>query len=97
MSPYAATNFFTRADLELPGSAGADQLLDEARGAGVSPLPVTRPHRLATASAFQLLAFAGTHAPQPPRLTADRAVASALVLKGDLFGVSIRNRQNSLP
>jgi predicted nucleic acid-binding protein len=57
MSPYADTNFFTRAYLELPGSVKADHLLVLAKNGEASPLPVTWLHRVETLNAFQLHVF----------------------------------------
>lgn len=54
MSPYADTNFFTRAYLELSESSKADHLLTLARKGESTPLPVTWLHRVETLNAFQL-------------------------------------------
>ena len=54
MSPYADTNFFTRAYLELPDSHEADRVLMAAKRGESSPLPLTWLHRIETLNAFQL-------------------------------------------
>ena len=54
MSPYADTNFFTRAYLKLPDSEEADRLLAMAAHGKANPLPVTWLHRIETTNAFQL-------------------------------------------
>jgi predicted nucleic acid-binding protein len=59
MSPYADTNFFTRAYLELPDSHDADRLLAGARRGDSAPLPLTWLHRVETLNAFQLHVFLG--------------------------------------
>ena len=59
MSPYADTNFFTRAYLELPDSQEADRLLMAAKRGESSPLPLTWLHRVETLNAFQLHVFLG--------------------------------------
>jgi predicted nucleic acid-binding protein len=57
MSPYADTNFFTRAYLELPDSQEADRLLWMAKRGDSAPLPLTWLHRVETLNAFQLHVF----------------------------------------
>lgn len=57
MSPYADTNFFTRAYLELPDSPEADRLLMMAKRGESAPLPLTWLHRVETLNAFQLHVF----------------------------------------
>jgi len=57
MSPYADTNFFTRAYLELPESQEADRTLMAAKRGESSPLPVTWLHRVETINAFRLHVF----------------------------------------
>ena len=57
MRPYADTNFFTRAYLQLPESGKADRLLAEAKEGGSTALPVTWLHRLEIMNAFQLHVF----------------------------------------
>ena len=64
MSPYADTNFFTRAYLELPGSQEADQLLMAAKRGESAPLPLTWLHRVETLNAFQLHVFLAREAGQ---------------------------------
>jgi len=46
MIPYADTNLFTRAYLELPESSEADALLAVAKKGKAAPLPLTWLHRL---------------------------------------------------
>ena len=65
MRPYADTNFFTRAYLELPGSPEADRLLLSAQRSESSPLPLTWLHRVETLNAFQLHVFLAREARQP--------------------------------
>lgn len=57
MIPYADTNFFTRAYLELPESSKADRLLFAAKNGDSESLPVSWLHRLETMNAFQLHVF----------------------------------------
>lgn len=57
MTPYADTNFFTRAYLELPDSPKADRLLMAAKKGESAPLPLTWLHRAETLNAFQLHVF----------------------------------------
>src|SRR2546428_11299295 len=57
MSPYADTNFFTRAYLELPDSVNADRLLITAKRGESTPLPITWLHQVETLNAFQLHVF----------------------------------------
>ncbi len=57
MTPYADTNFFTRAYLELPESAEADRLLLAASRDDAAPLPLTWLHRVEILNAFQLHVF----------------------------------------
>ena len=64
MSPYADTNFFTRAYLELPDSQEADRLLLKARRGESTPLPLTWLHRVETLNAFQLHVFLAREAGQ---------------------------------
>lgn len=64
MSPYADTNFFTRAYLELPDSHEADRLLLSARRGESAPLPLTWLHRVETLNAFQLHVFLAREAGQ---------------------------------
>jgi predicted nucleic acid-binding protein len=64
MSPYADTNFFTRAYLELPDSREADRLLLKAKKGESAPLPMTWLHRVETLNAFQLHVFLAREAGQ---------------------------------
>jgi predicted nucleic acid-binding protein len=64
MSPYADTNFFTRAYLELPDSQEADRLLLKAKKGESAPLPMTWLHRVETLNAFQLHVFLAREAGQ---------------------------------
>src|ERR1043166_9992880 len=64
MTPYADTNFFTRAYLELPESEAADRLLLAARRGESAPLPLTWLHRVETLNAFQLHVFLARQAGQ---------------------------------
>lgn len=64
MSPYADTNFFTRAYLELLDSQDADRLLMTAKRGESAPLPVTWLHRVETLNAFQLHVFLAREAGQ---------------------------------
>ena len=65
MSPYADTNFFTRAYLKLPDSEEADRLLALAAHGKANPLPVTWLHRIETINAFQLHVCFAREAGQP--------------------------------
>jgi len=64
MSPYADTNFFTRAYLELADSQEADHLLFTAKRGESAPLPLTWLHRVETLNAFQLHVFLAREAGQ---------------------------------
>ncbi len=64
MSPYADTNFFTRAYLELPESEEADGLFTGAKRGESAPLPITWLHRVETLNAFQLHVFLARKAGQ---------------------------------
>jgi predicted nucleic acid-binding protein len=64
MIPYADTNFFTRAYLELPESREADHLLMTARSSNLAPLPLTWLHRMELLNAFQLHVFRAREAGQ---------------------------------
>jgi predicted nucleic acid-binding protein len=64
MSPYADTNFFTRAYLDLPESEKADNLLAKAKRGDSAPLPITWLHRVETLNAFQLHVFLARKAGQ---------------------------------
>ena len=64
MTPYADTNFFTRAYLELPDSAEADRLLLAASRGEAAPLPLTWLHRVEILNAFQLHVFQARSAGQ---------------------------------
>jgi predicted nucleic acid-binding protein len=57
MIPYADTNLFTRAYLELPESREADDLLAAAKKSKSSALPFTWLHRVEILNAFQLHVF----------------------------------------
>ena len=65
MKPYADTNFFTRAYLELPDSREADRLLFAAKRGKWAPIPVTWLHRVETLNAFQLHVFLARTPSQP--------------------------------
>jgi predicted nucleic acid-binding protein len=65
MSPYADTNFFTRAYLELPDSDEADRLFLKAKRGEATPLPLTWLHRVETLNAFQIHVFLARQAGQP--------------------------------
>ena len=65
MSPYADTNFFTRAYLELADSQEADHLLFAAKRGESTPLPLTWLHRVETLNAFQLHVFLARETGQP--------------------------------
>lgn len=75
MKPYPDTNFLTRLYLPLPDSEAADRLLEEAKTARVSPLPVTWLHRIETVNAFQLSVFVGRQAGQT-RVTPEQAAGA---------------------
>src|SRR5437763_16012566 len=64
MKPYADTNFFTRAYLELPESEQADDLFAKAKRGDSAPLPITWLHRVETLNAFQLHVFLARKAGQ---------------------------------
>jgi predicted nucleic acid-binding protein len=64
MTPYADTNFFTRAYLELPDSAEADSLIGIIGKSRAKALPVTWLHRVEFVNALQLHVFASRVAGQ---------------------------------
>lgn len=57
MIPYADTNFFTRAYLELEDSSKADLLISRAKQNESRPFPITWLHRLELTNAIQLHLF----------------------------------------
>lgn len=83
MSPYADTNFFTRAYLELPDSRKADQLLILARSGESTPLPVTWLHRIETLNAFQLHVFLAREAGQA-FISREQAALAYANFRGDI-------------
>jgi len=64
MTPYADTNFYTRAYLELPDSRNADRLLLAAKRGEAAPLPLTWLLRVEILNAFQLHVFQGRESGQ---------------------------------
>ncbi len=83
MSPYADTNFFTRAYLELPGSQAADRLLLTARKGESAPLPLTWLHRVETLNAFQLHVFLAREAGQT-FISPEQAALAYANFRGDV-------------
>jgi predicted nucleic acid-binding protein len=77
MIPYADTNFFTRAYLQMPGSAEADRLLLAASRSSAAPLPLTWLHRVELLNAFQLHVYQARDAGQPVISTQQVALAHA--------------------
>jgi predicted nucleic acid-binding protein len=64
MTPYADTNFYTRAYLELAESSEADRLIARAKQAQARSLPITWLHRFEVINAFQLHVYAARSAGQ---------------------------------
>jgi len=83
MTPYADTNFFTRLYLELPGSAEADHLLENARRVSAKPLPVAWLHQIETINAFQLHVFV-RRAPGQPHVSLEQAALAWAEFRSDL-------------
>lgn len=97
MSPYADTNFFTRAYLELPESGKADHLLALARKGESTPLPITWLHRIETLNAFQLHVYLAREAGRAFISSEQAALAHANYV-GDLqAGEFLRAVAFSLP
>src|SRR5437899_7663101 len=90
MSPYADTNFFTRAYLKLPESNAADRLLAQAARGESSPLPVTWLHRIETANAFQLHVFFA-RAPGQPYVTPEQAALALANYREDIRQAAFLN------
>jgi predicted nucleic acid-binding protein len=83
MSPYADTNFFTRAYLELPDSHHADRLLAAAKRGDSAPLPLTWLHRVETLNAFQLHVFLARETGQT-FVTPEQAAMAHANFRGDI-------------
>ena len=83
MSPYADTNFFTRAYLELPESKAADGLFTKARTGESAPLPITWLHRVETLNAFQLHVFLARKAGQT-FISPEQAALAYANFRGDV-------------
>ena len=82
MTPYADTNFFTRAYLQMPDSAEADRLLLAASRNSAAPLPLTWLHRMEILNAFQLHVFQARDAGQP-FISAQQAMLAHANFRGD--------------
>jgi predicted nucleic acid-binding protein len=83
MTPYADTNLFTRAYLELPESHAADTLLMAAKKGSGSPLPLTWLHRVELLNAFQLHVFLAREAGQI-FITAEQAALAYANFRSDV-------------
>src|SRR5580658_7101321 len=83
MSPYADTNFFTRAYLQTPDSQEADRLLLTARRGDSAPLPLTWLHRVEVINAFQMHVFAARH-PGQFFVTPEQAALAHANFRGDI-------------
>lgn len=90
MSPYADTNFFTRAYLKLPESEEADRLLELAAQGKSNPLPVTWLHRIETVNAFQLHVFFA-RSPGQPYVTSEQAALALANYREDLQRAAFLN------
>ncbi|MGA3268684.1 MAG: type II toxin-antitoxin system VapC family toxin [Verrucomicrobiota bacterium] len=90
MIPYADTNFFTRAYLNLPESGEADRLLATAVEGRAQPLPVTWLHRVETVNAFQLHVFFSRASGQP-RVTLEQAALALANYREDLQRATFLN------
>lgn len=83
MSPYADTNFLTRAYLKLADSEEADRLLAIAARGKAHPLPVSWLHRSETTNAFQLHVFFARDAGHP-FVTPEQAALAHANFRGDV-------------
>lgn len=83
MIPYADTNFFTRAYLELSDSSEADRLIVRAKQEQAQSLPITWLHRLEVINAFQLHVFAA-RSPGQVFITPQQAALAQANFRADL-------------
>lgn len=83
MTPYADTNFYTRAYLETPESRLITNLAETAERTGASGLPVSWFLRLEFCNALQLHVFQGRVGGQQ-RVTAEQAAAALAGFRDDL-------------
>jgi predicted nucleic acid-binding protein len=83
MSPYADTNFFTRAYLEMPDSQEADRFLLAAKRGESTPLPITWLHRMEVINAFQMHVFAARN-PGQFFVTPEQTALAHANFRGDI-------------